>query len=105
MLPNSFMVLVCEFIMIEEPLIVFQLTSLDYVLDTEIKSVFGSSFSFSSFAIDSPPGPIQPNEFDCGIFVCMFLNDCSVAVNSEIIATVSDATIYVIISIEVMLFY
>ncbi|TXG51660.1 hypothetical protein EZV62_024184 [Acer yangbiense] len=49
--------------------------SLDYVLETEIHSVFGSSFSFASFSIESPVGPTQPNEFDCGVFVCMFLND------------------------------
>ena len=72
----------------------FQLISLDYVLETERNSVFGPSFSFESFSIVSSMGPTQPNEFDCGIFVCMFLNDCSLAVNSELIATVSDDTIY-----------
>ena len=72
----------------------FQLISLDFVLETEINLVFGSSFSFASFSIKFAVGPIQPNQFDCGVFVCMFLNDWSLTVNPEIIATVSDDTIY-----------
>ncbi|KAK1584052.1 hypothetical protein Q3G72_029470 [Acer saccharum] len=64
-----------------------KMISLDYVLETEIHSVFGSSFSFASFSIESLVGPTQPNEFDCGVFVCMFLNDWSLAYDPEIIAT------------------
>ena len=77
-----------------EPLIVFQLISLDYVLDMERNTVFGPSFSFKNFLIESRLGPIQPNEFNCGVFVCMFLNDWSLTVNKEIIASVTDFTIY-----------
>ena len=36
-----------------EPLIVFQMSSLDNMLEMEIHSVFGSSFSFASFSIES----------------------------------------------------
>ena len=77
-----------------EPLIVFQLISLDYVLETERNSVFGPSFSFKNFSIESLLGPKHPNEYNCGIFVYMLLNDCSLAVNSEITPSVSDDTIY-----------
>ena len=77
-----------------EPLIVFQLTSLDYVLETERESVFGPSFSFQTFLIESPVGPRQPNEYDCGMFVCMLLNDEALATDTEITAAVSALTIY-----------
>ena len=86
----SFMNSLCFF----QPLTVFQLLSLDFVLETEINTVFGSSFSFQSFSIESALGPTQPNEYDCGVFVCMFMNDYSVAINPDIIATVSDNTNY-----------
>ena len=68
--------------------------SLDFVLEMEIRTVFGPSFSFSNFLIESPLGPTQPNEFDCGVFVCMLLNDWSWAVNKDILASVSYLTIY-----------
>ena len=77
-----------------QPLIVFQLTSLDYVLETERDTVFGPSFSFQTFLIESLVGPRQPNEYDCGMFVCMLLNDEALAADTEITAAVSALTIY-----------
>ncbi|KAI9187528.1 hypothetical protein LWI28_029077 [Acer negundo] len=62
----------------------FAMISLDNVLATEIKSCFGPSFSFQSFNLDSPEDcPTQPNFYDCGIFVCMFMDERSHATSRK----------------------
>ncbi|KAK3222096.1 hypothetical protein Dsin_009121 [Dipteronia sinensis] len=58
--------------------------SLDDVLAVEIQSCFGPSFSFQSFEIVSPEDcPKQPNFYDCGLFVCMFMDGRSDATSRD----------------------
>ncbi|KAK2661266.1 hypothetical protein Ddye_007799 [Dipteronia dyeriana] len=48
-----------------------QMHALDIVLASEIDV----TFSFSSFTITTFAAPEQQNCYDCGLFVCMFMND------------------------------
>ncbi|KAK3218663.1 hypothetical protein Dsin_012633 [Dipteronia sinensis] len=60
------------------------MTSLDDVLAMEIQSCFGPSFSFESFKIVSPEDcPRQPNFYDCGLFVCIFMDGRSDATSRK----------------------
>ncbi|TXG48222.1 hypothetical protein EZV62_027516 [Acer yangbiense] len=54
---------------------IFQMYALDIVLSTEIAIDFQSTFLFSSFTITTFEAPEQENCFDCGLFVCMFMDD------------------------------
>ncbi|KAK1557865.1 hypothetical protein Q3G72_033358 [Acer saccharum] len=49
--------------------------ALDIVLSNEISVDFPSTFSFSSFTITTVDAPKHENCFDCGLFVCMFMDD------------------------------
>ncbi|KAK2662173.1 hypothetical protein Ddye_000747 [Dipteronia dyeriana] len=53
----------------------FQMHALHIVLASEIDVDFLSTFSFSSFTITTFTAPEQQNCYDCGLFVCMFMDD------------------------------
>ncbi|TXG57212.1 hypothetical protein EZV62_018525 [Acer yangbiense] len=49
--------------------------SLDIVLADDIAVAFPTSFSFMSFSISYAEAPNQPNGYDCGLFLCMFMDE------------------------------
>ncbi|KAK1582514.1 hypothetical protein Q3G72_015789 [Acer saccharum] len=49
--------------------------SLDIVLADDIVVAFPTSFSFMDFSISYAEAPNQLNGYDCGLFVCMFMDD------------------------------
>ncbi|TXG69876.1 hypothetical protein EZV62_004811 [Acer yangbiense] len=49
--------------------------SLDIVLADDITVAFPTSFSFTDFSILYAEAPNQPNGYDCGLFICMFMDD------------------------------
>ncbi|TXG60866.1 hypothetical protein EZV62_012229 [Acer yangbiense] len=49
--------------------------SLDIVLADDIVVAFPTSFSFTSFSISYAEAPNQPNGYDCGLFLCMFMDE------------------------------
>ncbi|KAK1572912.1 hypothetical protein Q3G72_004837 [Acer saccharum] len=49
--------------------------SLDIVLADDIAVAFPTSFSFTDCSISYAEASIQPNGYDCGLFVCMFMDD------------------------------
>ncbi|TXG53277.1 hypothetical protein EZV62_022446 [Acer yangbiense] len=49
--------------------------SLDIVLADDIAVVFPTSFSFTDCSISYAEASIQPNGYDCDLFVCMFMDD------------------------------
>ncbi|KAK1564489.1 hypothetical protein Q3G72_004398 [Acer saccharum] len=49
--------------------------SLDIVLAFEIVVAFSTSFSFMTFSISYAEAPNQPNDYDCGLFLCMFMDE------------------------------
>ncbi|KAK2647760.1 hypothetical protein Ddye_015249 [Dipteronia dyeriana] len=64
--------------------------SLDNVLATEMKSCFGSSFSFQRFSLVWPKDvPTQLNFYDSGVFVCMFMNEQSNATSRKFTNTIN----------------
>ncbi|KAK1588340.1 hypothetical protein Q3G72_022290 [Acer saccharum] len=49
--------------------------SLDIVLADDISVAFPTTFSFTSFSISYQKAPHQPNGYDCGLLLCMFMDD------------------------------
>ncbi|KAK2638097.1 hypothetical protein Ddye_025892 [Dipteronia dyeriana] len=49
--------------------------SLDVVPVDDMAIAFPKSFLFITFSISYAKAPIQPNGFDCGLFLCMFVDD------------------------------
>ncbi|TXG60422.1 hypothetical protein EZV62_014995 [Acer yangbiense] len=49
--------------------------SLDIVLADDIAVAFPKTFSFTSFSISYQKAPHQPNGYDCGLLLCMFMDD------------------------------
>ncbi|TXG64134.1 hypothetical protein EZV62_011128 [Acer yangbiense] len=49
--------------------------SLDIVLADDIVVAFPTSFSFTSFSLSYAEAPKQPNGYDCGLFICMFMDE------------------------------
>ncbi|TXG66553.1 hypothetical protein EZV62_007828 [Acer yangbiense] len=49
--------------------------SLDIVLSDDIVVAFPTTFSFTAFSISYAKAPTQPNGYDCGLFLCMFMDD------------------------------
>ncbi|KAK1559433.1 hypothetical protein Q3G72_014467 [Acer saccharum] len=49
--------------------------SLDIVLVDDIAVAFPTTFSFTSFSISYQKAPYQPNGYDCGLLLCMFMDD------------------------------
>ncbi|KAK2644699.1 hypothetical protein Ddye_019894 [Dipteronia dyeriana] len=63
--------------------------SLDNVLATKMKSCFGPSFSFQTFSLVCPKDvPTQPNFYDYGIYMCMFINERSNATSRKFLNAV-----------------
>jgi len=54
---------------------VFQLVALDFMVGEDIAFLFEHSFAFSNFTVVEANAPQQPNGYDCGMFVCMFMDD------------------------------
>ncbi|KAK1567211.1 hypothetical protein Q3G72_009425 [Acer saccharum] len=52
-----------------------KMQSLDIVLADDIAVAFPTSFSFTDYSISYAEASIQPNGYDCGLFVCMFMDD------------------------------
>ncbi|TXG53367.1 hypothetical protein EZV62_022536 [Acer yangbiense] len=52
-----------------------QMESLDIVLADDIAVAFPKTFSFTSFSISYQKAPHQPNGYDCGLLLCMFMDD------------------------------
>lgn len=53
-----------------------QLKALDMIFDSEIAACYDKAWSFCSFTVFRPNSvPIQPNAFDCGIFMIKFMED------------------------------
>ncbi|KAK1557463.1 hypothetical protein Q3G72_025038 [Acer saccharum] len=48
---------------------------LDIVLADDIAVAFPKTFSFTSFGISYQKAPHQPNGYDCGLLLCMFMDD------------------------------
>ncbi|TXG55843.1 hypothetical protein EZV62_017156 [Acer yangbiense] len=57
------------------PSLVDEMQSLDIVLADDIDVAFPTSFSFTAFSISYAEAPNQPNGYNCGLFVCMFMDD------------------------------
>ena len=51
------------------------MNSLDIVLADDIAVAFPKTFSFTSFSISYAEAAKQPNGYDCGLLVCMFMDD------------------------------
>ncbi|KAK1560510.1 hypothetical protein Q3G72_027441 [Acer saccharum] len=49
--------------------------SLDIVLADDISVAFLTTFSFTTFNILDAKAPSQPNGYDCGLLLCMFMDD------------------------------
>ncbi|KAK3222745.1 hypothetical protein Dsin_009770 [Dipteronia sinensis] len=52
-----------------------KMQSLDIVLADEIVVAFPTTFSFTTFKMSYAKAPEQPNGFDCGLLLCMFMDD------------------------------
>ncbi|KAK1554102.1 hypothetical protein Q3G72_007937 [Acer saccharum] len=49
--------------------------SVDIVLADDIAIAFPTSLSFMAFSISYAEAPNQPNGYDCGLFLCMFMDE------------------------------
>ena len=52
-----------------------KMLSLDIVLADDIALAFPTTFSFTTFTISYAVAPSQPNGYDCGLLLCMFMYD------------------------------
>ncbi|KAK2641483.1 hypothetical protein Ddye_023246 [Dipteronia dyeriana] len=52
-----------------------KMESFDIVLGDDILVAFLTTFSFTSFNISYAKAPSQPNGFDCGLPICMYMDD------------------------------
>ncbi|TXG63611.1 hypothetical protein EZV62_010605 [Acer yangbiense] len=52
-----------------------KMQSLDIVLADDIVVAFPTTFSFKKFTISDAKPPSQPNGYDCGLLLCMFMDD------------------------------
>ncbi|KAK1564588.1 hypothetical protein Q3G72_006496 [Acer saccharum] len=62
----------------------YAMESLDIVLADDIAVAFPKTFSFTSFSISYQKAPHQPNGYDCGLLLCMFMdNNCPTALQMK----------------------
>ncbi|KAK1559643.1 hypothetical protein Q3G72_016801 [Acer saccharum] len=54
---------------------VSKLMQLDIVLAVKVAAAFPTTFSFITFNMSYAKAPKQPNDFDCGLFLCIFMDD------------------------------